>query len=179
MLKKFLMTVMITLATLTCMGQTITPNATNPQTNELRRDGTMTYNAWSGKLSLDGTTLIMKEVKLHLTPDEIKDFRVGRALRTTGIITTIAGGIITVPSGYDLISGYYDLEGQDWYGYSKGFLIKLFAVGATTLTGGIVCSTIGKRKIQSVLYDYNYKGGQPVTLNVGPTANGVGLALNF
>ena len=54
----------------------------------------------------------------------------------------------------------------------------LTSAGFAALSGGIVLKTIGKKRLDWVAEEVNRVSGN-VTLNVGATPNGFGIALNF
>lgn len=113
----------------------------------------------------------------------------GAATAGVGLVGTVAGVLAIdygIKNGAIVVveskKGQYDLTKCTQngklaiLGYAGG--VTLLAVGATCLAVGIPLKVIGTKRLNWVAEDYN-NNAVAANLNVGFTANGAGLVLNF
>lgn len=106
----------------------------------------------------------------------------GAIVMTCGFMTLVVAGV-TAP--LYILADTYDSLDSAW----KDVAVLCTAGGITTIGGaamlcaGIPLLCVNKARMKRIVRDYNglYSGNQAsaLTLNFGPTASGVGLALNF
>ena len=111
-----------------------------------------------------------------------KQYKAGKGLITGGILgigAGFAGAVLTgVKAGK---AGYSDLQTAVGNDASIAALYlgssALASAGGAALSGGIILKTIGKKRLNWVSEECN--NASNVSLNVGATSNGFGIALNF
>lgn len=143
--------------------------------------GVMTYNSWSGKISVGGETIENEMLDRFFTPEDLALFRRGKTLDIVGLIV---GCIGAVPCGY---GGGYLLgwhiggggtptgEFLEPYNNARAMLI----VGSIGVAVGLALMIPGSRDIKQAVANYNSSLTFSPTLHFGATQNGVGLALVF
>ena len=112
-----------------------------------------------------------------------KQYKAGKSLITGGLIGVGAGLAGSVLAGVKAANdGYRDFETavEDDGAVLALYLgsTALLSAGFAAINGGIVLKTIGKKRLNWVSEEANRVSGN-VTLNVGATPNGFGIALNF
>ena len=104
---------------------------------------------------------------------------------TVGGAMTIASCIIAgiADSGLDRIANYHGMQPS---GSGDGVISATALFGAVCLGAGIPLWISGNRRLNQLADEYNqshrgrsYGSAVPATLQLGPTRNGLGLALNF
>ena len=112
-----------------------------------------------------------------------KQYKAGKGLITGGIIGIGAGLAGSVLSGVKAANdGYKDFETAV---ENDGAVLAMYlgsvaalSLGSAALTAGIPLKIIGKKRLDWVAEEANRVSGN-VSLNVGATPNGFGIALNF
>ena len=61
--------------------------------------GVMTYNSWSGKISVGGVTIEDEMLDRYFSPDDFQLFKSGKSVSTVGSILAFAGAL---PFGYSI-----------------------------------------------------------------------------
>lgn len=112
-----------------------------------------------------------------------KQYKAGKGLITGGIIGIGAGLAGSVLAGVKAANdGYRDFETavEDDGAVLAMYLgsVAALSLGSAALTAGIPLKIIGKKRLDWVAEEANRVSGN-VTLNVGATPNGFGIALNF
>ena len=142
-------------------------------------------------VSQNGFTLSDKEI-ISIVGNDVfdqtvvgarKQYKAGKGLITGGVLGICAGLAGAVYTGYKAgKAGYNDLTTAVGDDASIAALYlgstALTSAGFAALSGGIVLKTIGKKRLDWVAEEVNRVSGN-VTLNVGATPNGFGIALNF
>ena len=126
--------------------------------------GMMTYNSWSGTVSVGGVTMENEMLERYFTPEDYKLFVNGKNSATGGLILSIIGA---VPLGWSL--GTYAGGGE----LNKGMLIG----GGLVTLFGIVVNSVGEDDIRKAISHYNSSLSFAPTINFGATANDLGLGL--
>ena len=137
----------------------VTQNYTFPQ-------GMMTYNSWSGNVSIGGVTVERGVLNQYFSRNDYRTFQVGKAIAVVGGIVAIIGA---VPFGYSvgsLIGGGIA---------NKGILIG----GGVAFASGFITSLIGEGMIRRAINNYNSSLAFQPEIQFGATPNGVGIALVF
>ena len=112
-----------------------------------------------------------------------KQYKAGKSLITGGVLSISAGFAGAFLTGYKAgKAGYNSLE-QAIDNDSSILIMYLGSVaaaslGSAALTAGIPLKIIGKKRLDWVSEEANRVSGN-VSLNVGATPNGFGIALNF
>ena len=106
-----------------------------------------------------------------------KQYKAGKGLITGGVLGICAGLAGAVYTGYN--NDLTTAVGDD-ASIAALYLgsTALTSAGGAALSGGIILKTIGKKRLDWVAEEVNRVSGN-VTLNVGATPNGFGIALNF
>ncbi|MBP5708534.1 MAG: hypothetical protein J6W61_02060 [Bacteroidales bacterium] len=128
--------------------------------------GVMTYNSWSGKVTMGGTTLSNEMLAKYFSPEEYNEFQSGKATSTVGGVIGCIGAFV--------------------FGWNIGTLVAggepntamLIGGGAVT-AGGLIISAIGEKKMKKAVNSYNTSVVYRPDLRLGATPNGIGLALVF
>ena len=112
-----------------------------------------------------------------------KQYKAGKSLITGGLVGVGAGLAGSVLAGVKAANdGYRDFETavEDDGAVLALYLgsTALLSAGFAAINGGIVLKTIGKKRLEWVSEEANKATGN-VTLHVGATPHGVGVALNF
>ena len=112
-----------------------------------------------------------------------KQYKAGKGLITGGIIGIGAGlagsvlaGVKAANDGYNDFQRAVENDGSVLAMYLGS--VAALSLGSAALTAGIPLKVIGKKRLDWVAEEANRVSGN-VTLNVGATPNGFGIALNF
>ena len=128
--------------------------------------GVMTYNPWSGKISVGGVTIENELLNNYLSQEDIKTYKGSRTCMLVGGIVGIVGA---VPFGWSIGTAIAGAKPN------LGMLIG----GGVAFVGGIVVSLVGEGKVKSIVNKYNSTFSFQPQFQFGATDNGVGLALVF
>ena len=131
--------------------------------------GVMTYNSWSGKVSVGGVTIEDEMLDRYFSPDDFQLFKSGKKVSTVGSILAFAGAL---PFGYSI--GYMAAAGET----DETNLALLIGGGAVMVTG-IVVSSLGGKKMKKAMANYNSALTFQPEFHFGATTNGIGLAVVF
>lgn len=145
--------------------------ASNFETNtkSLLPQGMMTYNSWSGKVSVGGVTMENEMLERYFTPEDYKMFTNGRSSYVGG---TIIGVIGAIPFGWNL--GALAAGGE--------INREMFIGGGIVMVGGLVISMIGENRIKEAVSHYNSYLTFVPTINWGHTNDldfGLALVVTF
>ena len=112
-----------------------------------------------------------------------KQYKAGKGLITGGILGIGAGlagsvlaGVKAANDGYNDFQRAVENDGSVLAMYLGS--VAALSLGSAALTAGIPLKVIGKKRLDWVAEEANRVSGN-VTLNVGATPNGFGIALNF
>ncbi len=131
--------------------------------------GVMTYNPWSGNISVAGQTIPRELENRYFDAVDFESFKSGRRMSNIGGIIGIIGAC---PFGYGI--GYMIGMGEiDWTG------IGLSVGGGLVMAAGLVIHGLGNKKLKVPIAKYNSSLAFNPELNFGSTANGIGIALVF
>lgn len=148
------------------------------------RDGLMEYS--HGEFTLNGETLTPSQV-FDLVGSEIYYETYEKALsqRKLGKIFFIAGGAASAVGIAGIVVGALNSKpnGYDANG-DRGipFIVAggaLLGLGLSAVSAGIPFTIIGNRRLDWIASDYNQRNVYHSQLIIGPTRNGIGLAMNF
>lgn len=135
--------------------------------------GVMTFNDWSGKISVGGVTIENEMLDMYFSPSDLELYKNGKTTNTVGLVI---GCIGAVPVGWSL--GYYLAGGVGEDQKQKSLLIG----GGIALISGMVLNAIGYHEIKTAVSNYNHSSlaFQPeLRLVATNTDIGIGLALVF
>lgn len=143
--------------------------------------GVMTYNPWSGKVSVGGETIENEMLSRYFTPDDLHLYQTGKTLSTVGGIIGIVGAF---PFGYGAgylvgwkIGGGGTPVGEYVQPYKAAKVMTL--VGGVVMTAGLIIGFTGESKRKTAINNYNSTLAFRPTWQFGATPSGVGLALVF
>lgn len=131
--------------------------------------GMMTYNTWSGKVSVGGVTMENDMLEHYFTPE---DYRLYRDGKQSALVGGVIGVIGAIPLGWSL--GEY-VAGKD---LNKG----LFIGGGLVMAYGLVMNAIGENRIKEALSHYNSTLVFAPSINFDPANDfdfGLALVLSF
>ena len=126
--------------------------------------GLMTYNSWSGKVSIGGVTVENETLKLYLSPE---DYRIYKNGKTTSTIGGVVGVIGAIPFGWCL---------GEWAAGVEPNTDILIASGIVT-AGGLIVSAIGENNMKKVIHKYNSSLVFMPTINFGVSTNDLSMGL--
>ena len=128
--------------------------------------GIMTYNSWSGKISISGETIPHEMEEMYFYPEDHKSFKIGRSLSTVGCVLSFLGAL---PLGYNLgdLAAGGDAD------------LSMLVGGGTTMLLGLALAAAGGNRIKTAVANYNASLTFQPEFHVGSTPNGIGLALVF
>ena len=126
--------------------------------------GVMTYNSWSGKVSIGGVTVENETLELYLSPEDYSTFKNGK---TASIIGGVVGVIGAFPLGWSLGEWTAGVEPN------KTMLIG----GGIAMVGGLLVSAIGESNMKKAIHHYNSSLAFVPTINYSPTADDLALGL--
>ena len=133
--------------------------------------GLMTYNEWSGHISVGGETIPKDLERYYFGDEDYSDFKMGRTMNYISLVPAVLGGaVFGCGLGYTIGLGEFDE-------YSMGYLLG----GGVVAAAGVVVSVLGNKKIRKAVSNYNtstFFVHEP-TVSFGPTKNGVGLSVMF
>lgn len=126
----------------------------------------MTYNSWSGRVSM-GDVYVTDDLAIkYLSPQDYDLYKRGKSLSIGGTIVGCAGA---VPLGI----------GLGFMAAGEPANIGLLAGGGAAVVVGVVIACIGEANIKTAINNYNSTLAFQPEIHVGSTANGLGLALVF
>ena len=130
--------------------------------------GVMTYNSWSGKISVGGVTIENGMLDRYFTPEDLEMYKSGKTMSTIGGIGYMLG--------WALGGG-----GKPQPPYDKAFnAAKWMAIiGGIVMIGGFAINIPGETKIKQAIDNYNSALTYRPTLHIGGTQNGIGIAYVF
>jgi hypothetical protein len=138
----------------------------NVDKNSLLPQGMMTYNSWSGKVSIGGVTMEREMLGRYFSPEDYKLFNKGKRLSTIGCIIGIIGSI---PVGWEVGEMIVGESPNPW----------VLVGGGTAFLGGLLLNGAGNGKIRMSVSNYNSTLGFQTAVQFGFTPNGIGFALVF
>lgn len=144
--------------------------------------GIMTYNSWSGKVSVGGITIENEMLGRFFTPEDLKLYNNGKALSTVGGIVSIVGAIpfgygIGYIIGWNIGGGGTPPSGPYQSNYNAAKIMAL--VGGVLFAVGLGVNIPGESKIKRAVNNYNSALTYHPSLHLGATDNGIGLAYVF
>ena len=126
----------------------------------------MTYNSWSGRVSM-GDVYVTNDLAIkYLSPQDYDLYKRGKSLSISGTILGCAGA---VPLGI----------GLGFMSAGEPANVGLLAGGGAAVVLGVVIACIGEANIKTAINNYNSTLAFQPEIHVGSTANGLGLALVF
>lgn len=131
--------------------------------------GIMTYNSWSGKISVGGVTIEDDMLDRYFSPEDFQLFKSGKSVSTVGSVLAVVGAI---PFGYSI--GYMGAAGETDE-MNMAFLIG----GGAVMVTGIIVSSLGGKKMKKAMAKYNSSLTFEPEFHLGATNYGVGIALVF
>ena len=131
--------------------------------------GVMTYNSWSGKVSVGGVTVENEMLDRFFTPEDYQLFKRGRSVTTVGSIFAVAGAL---PFGYSL--GYMGAAGE-----TDETNMALLIGGGAVMVAGFIVGFTGESKMKKAIANYNSALTFQPEVHFGATNYGVGIALVF
>ena len=131
--------------------------------------GVMTYNSWSGKVSVGGVTIENEMLERYFTPEDYQLFKSGKSVSTVGSVLAFVGAL---PFGYSI--GYMGAAGET----DETNLAMLIGGGAVMVAGILIGST-GGRKMKKAMANFNSVLTFRPEVHFGATNYGVGIALAF
>lgn len=137
--------------------------------------GVMTYNSWSGKISIGGQTIEKELWDQYFTPEDLANFKSGKTLDLVGSIIAIIGAF---PTGYG--TGYLLGSGGNPQVPGVQAAKTMLFVGLGALITGFAISIPGSVKMRNAIKNYNLSlVSYTPEWRIGATANGFGLAFAF
>ena len=131
--------------------------------------GVMTYNSWSGKVSVGGVTIENEMLNRYFTPEDYQLFKKGKSISTVGGIMAFVGGL---PFGWSI--GYMGAAGE-----TDETNLALLIGGGAMIVAGIIVGSSGGRKMKKAMANYNSALTFQPEVHFGATNYGVGIALVF
>jgi hypothetical protein len=131
--------------------------------------GVMTYNSWSGKISVGGVTIEDDMLDRYFSPEDFQLFKRGKTVSTVGSILAFTGAL---PFGYSI--GYMGAAGE-----TDETNLALLIGGGAVMVAGIVVSSSGGKKMKKAMAKYNSALTFQPEVRFGATNYGVGIALVF
>lgn len=131
--------------------------------------GVMTYNSWSGKISVGGVTIEDEMLDRYFSSDDFQLFKSGKSVSTVGSILAFAGAL---PFGYSI--GYMGAAGE-----TDETNLALLIGGGVVMVTGIIVSSFGGKKMKKAMANYNSALTFLPEFHFGATDNGIGFALVF
>ncbi len=143
--------------------------------------GVMTYNSWSGKISVGGVTIENGMLDRYFTPEDLEMYKSGKTMSTIGGIIGVVGA---VPFGYGagyMLGWALGGGGKPQPPYDKAFnAAKWMAIiGGLVMIGGLAINIPGENKMKTAIDNYNSALTYRPTLHIGGTQNGIGIAYVF
>ena len=142
--------------------------------------GVMTYNVWSGKISVGGQTIERELWDRYFSPNDLASFKSGKAMDLAG---GIIAGIGAVPFGYGLgyMIGWKVAGGPTSGDGSQSFRNAEIAcfVGLGIVAIGAAVGIPGSVKMKKAIKNYNLSLTYSPELRFGATDHGLGLAYAF
>ena len=128
--------------------------------------GVMTYNSWSGKISVGGVTMEDELLSRYFSSEDYDLYKSGKSLSTAG---TIIGCIGAFPFGWCIGELIVGVKPNTYVFTSSGIV----------LVGGLIMELIGDSKRRTAMNNYNSSLAFQPQIHFGATDNGVGLAIVF
>ena len=131
--------------------------------------GVMTYNSWSGKVSVGGVTIENEMLDRFFTPEDYQLYKKGKSVSKVGSIFAIAGAL---PFGYSI--GYMGAAGE-----TDETNMAMLIGGGVVMAVGLIVGFTGEGKMKKAIANYNSALAFQPEVHFGATNYGVGLAIVF
>ena len=144
--------------------------------------GIMTYNSWSGKVSVGGETIQKDMLGHYFSEEDAKSFKCASTLGVVGGYMGLAGAL---PLGYGvgyLISWHLRDDGTTTRGLegAEYHIATVMAIaGGVLFVTGFALNIPGEAKVKKLVNNYNASITYRPTLSIGATPSGFGLAYVF
>ena len=106
--------------------------------------GVMTYNSWSGKVSVGGVTVENEMLDRFFTPEDYQLFKSGKSVNTVAGILACVGA---VPFGWSI--GYMGAAGE-----TDETNMAMLIGGGAMMVAGIIVSSMGGRKMKRAMANH-------------------------
>lgn len=143
----------------------------------------LSYKAMGNIVNSDGTKLSAQELEKMLSSELFTKYEEAKGKYKSGIVLTSVGtGLAVVGFGTAFATRFITETDENFL-----ILDIVAGSGALMIIGGVVLDAIGipkwvigKNRLKNVAKEYNqHNTAQNVSMTVGTTHNGFGLALNF
>lgn len=141
----------------------------NTEFHSVYPQGVMTYNSWSGKISIGGETIPSEMEEMYFYPEDYELYKSGKSQKTLGTVIACIGAL---PFGYSI--GYMGAAGE-----TDETNLGLLVGGGAALAVGIVINALGGNKMKKAISSYNSNLAFQPEFRFGATPNGVGIACVF
>ena len=128
--------------------------------------GLMTYNSWSGKVSVGGVTIERESLGKFFTREDLALFDKGKSIGTAGGVISIIGAL---PFGWEI---------GKMVGGDDPNLYMLIGGGSAMLIG-LALNAAGGSRVKNAVAHFNSSVAFQPEFHIGATPNGVGIALAF
>ncbi len=140
--------------------------------------------SYKGNLMMNGRVLTPAEMSVLFPTNVYASATGGQRMRRAGKGMMIGGGVATGVGFVAYLAGLAVLSNSMDNGGYAGFALAYcgladVVVGSGVLAGGIALYCVGNGRIRRAVNAYNSSRSQNYSLNLGTTANGFGLSLNF
>ena len=139
--------------------------------------GVMTYNSWSGKISVGGETIPKELLPHYFDEADMKEFKASQGLYVGALVMACASGV-SIGVGIPLFASYKDFETPEEKSLRNAGIACLIA-GGLGVAGAFILDGIGAHKRKVIINKYNASLAFQPQLHFGDTPNGIGLALVF
>ena len=143
--------------------------------------GVMTYNPWSGKVSVGGVTIENDMLDRFFTTDDLAFFKSGKTMSTVGGIIGVAGAcFFGYGAGY-LLGWHIGGGGTPVPPYDRPYNAAkwMLIVGGVVTIAGFAINIPGENKMKTAINNYNSALTYRPMLHIGGTENGFGVAYVF
>ena len=128
----------------------------------------MTYNSWTGMISVDGKTVPRGTEEMYFYPDDYQLFQGGKTISIFGGILEVLGAF---PFGYGI--------GSLAFGNDSRAVVGMAIGGGVSVLSGVLISLLGESKKKTAISNYNADWAFQPDFHFGETPNGIGLAIVF
>ena len=136
--------------------------------------GVMTYNSWSGKISVGGETIPKELLPHYFDEADMKEFKASQGLYVGALVMACASGV-SIGVGLALMIPVW--QGMTEEGKGPG--LACLIAGGVGVAGAFILDGIASHKRNVVIGKYNANLAFQPQLHFGDTPNGIGLALVF
>lgn len=136
--------------------------------------GVMTYNSWSGKISVGGETIPKELLPHYFDEADMKEFKASQGMYVGALVSAVTAGVCLGVGLAFMVPVWQGMTDE-----GKGPGIGCLVAGGVGVAAAFILDGVASHKRNVVIGKYNANLAYQPQLHFGDTPNGLGLALLF